>query len=66
MTAKGAQLDVHHPHTEDARHTAHARSQTGQLIIFKGRKHKMPNWVRTILIQKMPGILLMHVPKQVS
>ena len=26
----------------------------------------MPVWVRTILIQKMPGFLLMRVPKQVQ
>ena len=25
----------------------------------------MPTWVRNILIQKMPGILMMRVPKQV-
>ena len=31
----------------------------------KPSTHRMPNWVRNILIQKMPGILLMRVPKQV-
>ena len=32
----------------------------------KPSTHKMPTWVRAVLIQKMPGILLMRVPKQVS
>jgi len=31
----------------------------------KPSTHKMPTWVRAVLIQKMPGILLMRVPKQV-
>ena len=31
----------------------------------KPSTHRMPNWVRNILIQKMPGILLTRVPKQV-
>jgi len=31
----------------------------------KPSTHRMPGWVRTVLIQKMPGILLMRVPKQV-
>jgi len=31
----------------------------------KPSTHRMPSWVRTILIQKMPGLLMMRVPKQV-
>lgn len=31
----------------------------------KPSTHRMPTWVRNVLIQKMPGILLMRVPKQV-
>ena len=31
----------------------------------KPSTHRMPTWVRNILIQKMPGILMMRVPKQV-
>ena len=32
----------------------------------KPSTHRMPTWVRNVLIQKMPGILLMRVPKQVD
>lgn len=31
----------------------------------KPSTHRMPTWVRNILIQRMPGILMMRVPKQV-
>ena len=31
----------------------------------KPSTHRMPTWVRNVLIQKMPGILMMRVPKQV-
>ena len=31
----------------------------------KTSTHRMPTWVRNILIQRMPGILMMRVPKQV-
>jgi len=31
----------------------------------KPSTHRMPTWVRNVLIEKMPGILLMRVPKQV-
>lgn len=31
----------------------------------KPSTHKMPPWVRRILLRKMPGVLLMRVPKQV-
>jgi hypothetical protein len=36
MNAQDTQQGAHHPHSEDAGHTAHARTETGQLIIFKG------------------------------
>ena len=32
----------------------------------KPSTHRMPVWVRNVLIQKMPGILFMRVPKQVG
>ena len=32
----------------------------------KPSTHRMPTWVRNVLIQKMPGVLLMRVPKQVN
>ena len=32
----------------------------------KPSTHRMPAWVRSILIQRMPGILCMRVPKQVG